>query len=91
MVYCYHPTGVCCQEIWIDLSDDGETLNCVKFIGGCPGNQLGISKLIEGKKVDDIVSILSGTQCGIKSTSCPDQLCRGLAKVKEELGKKKQD
>lgn len=90
MVFCYRPTGVCCQEIWIELYDDGETIKNVKFIGGCPGNQLGIVALIKEKTITDVIQKLSGIQCGMKPTSCPDQLCRGLLKVKEELEKKKQ-
>ena len=75
----YHPTGVCSQQIMIDL--DGDTIHKVEFVGGCNGNTQGISRLVQGMKVDDAISRLEGITCGYKSTSCPDQLAQALKKA----------
>ena len=50
----------------------------VDFLGGCPGNLQGIKSLVRGMKIEDVISKLSGIKCGDKSTSCPDQLAKGL-------------
>jgi len=64
--------------------DDDQTIQEVEFLGGCQGNLTGISTLVKGMKVDDVISKLSGIQCGYKGTSCPDQLARALKAYKEE-------
>ena len=51
----------------------------VLIVGGCPGNSLGLAKLAEGRKAEDVVALLSGIRCGSKPTSCPDQLARAIA------------
>lgn len=76
----YKPKGVCSSAIDIEL--DGDTIRSVKFTGGCHGNLQGISRLVEGMKVDDAVSRLKGIRCGFKSTSCPDQLAQALESIK---------
>ena len=55
----------------------------VQIIGGCPGNTLGVSKLCLGRSVDEVISLLEGVRCGMRSTSCPDQLAKALKKLKE--------
>ncbi len=75
----YIPTGVCSSRINIDI-DDGIIKN-VEFVGGCPGNTVGISKLCVGRKVDEVIKILSGIDCRGRGTSCPDQLARALKSV----------
>jgi uncharacterized protein (TIGR03905 family) len=60
----------------IDVEDG--VVQSVQIIGGCPGNSLGISKLVEGMKVEDVIARLEGLHCGPKSTSCPDQLAQAL-------------
>ena len=75
-MYTYQPRGVCSREIHIDL--DGDTIKHVDFVGGCDGNLKAISKLIEGKNIDEVASVLEGTACGRRSTSCADQLVQGL-------------
>lgn len=80
-MYQYIPRGVCARAINIDL--DGDVIKHVEFIGGCNGNLKAISKLIQGKSVDEIAPILEGNTCGGKSTSCADQLVRGLRAVQE--------
>ena len=75
-MYTYQPRGVCSREIHIDL--DGDTIKHVDFVGGCDGNLKAISKLIEGKNIDEVASVLEGNTCGRRSTSCADQLAQGL-------------
>ncbi len=76
----YKPKGVCSSAIDIEL--DGDTIRSVKFTGGCHGNLQGISRLVEGMKVDDAISRLKGIRCGFKNTSCPDQLAQALESIK---------
>lgn len=75
----YRPTGVCSQMIHFDLEDN--RVKNLSFIGGCNGNLQGISKLVEGMDVDEVISRLEGIRCGFKSTSCPDQLAKALKKA----------
>ena len=72
----YRPKGVCSQSINFDIKDNKVTN--VSFIGGCNGNLQGISRLIEGMDVDEVISRIEGIRCGFKSTSCPDQLAKAL-------------
>lgn len=72
----YKTSGTCSQAIEFDV-DNGIVKN-VKFIGGCNGNTQGVSKLVEGMKVEDVISRLKGIKCGMRPTSCPDQLARAL-------------
>ena len=76
MRYNYIPKGVCARKISFDL-EDGVVSN-VEFQGGCNGNLKAIAKLVEGKKADEISEILSGNTCGMKNTSCADQLAKAL-------------
>lgn len=72
----YTPKGVCSKMINVDV-DDGVIKN-IEFVGGCPGNTVGVSKLCVGRKVDEVIKILSGIDCRGRGTSCPDQLARAL-------------
>ena len=81
MQFEYKTTGTCAGKIVIDL--DGDIVKSVRFIGGCPGNTLGISKLVEGMKVDEVITRLEGIRCGMKATSCPDQLAKALTEAKK--------
>ena len=72
----YKPTGVCSKEINIEL--DGDVIKSVKFTGGCSGNTQGVAALVAGMKVSDAISRLEGIRCGIRETSCPDQLVKAL-------------
>ena len=72
----YKTRGTCSQAIHVEL--DGETIQRVEFLGGCPGNTLGISKLVNGRNAREVIELLKGTRCGMKSTSCPDQLSKAL-------------
>lgn len=85
MIYKYTPDGVCSREIIIDIDDEKDIINSVKIVGGCPGNTVGVSKLVEGRKIDDVIKLLKGIPCGIKGTSCPDQLAIALETYKKEM------
>ncbi len=76
MQYEYKTKGTCSQKIFFDV-EDGKVHN-VQFVGGCNGNLKGIGALVEGQKVEDVISRLEGIHCGMKSTSCPDQLAKAL-------------
>lgn len=80
MEYITH--GVCSKKITFDIKDD--TVHGVEFLGGCNGNLQGIGKLVEGMKVDEVISRLEGIRCGFRATSCPDQLTKAL---KEATGR----
>lgn len=82
MRYQYKTSGVCAKEITFEI-ENGK-VHDVKFMGGCNGNLKAISKLVEGMEPDKVVSILRGNTCGIKPTSCADQLARALEKAKKE-------
>ena len=76
----YTPSGVCSRRMELDV-EDGIVKN-LTVIGGCNGNLQGISKLVVGMKVEDVISRLEGIKCGFKQTSCPDQLAQALKKNK---------
>lgn len=78
----YTPKGVCSRQITIEYDEDTKTLENVSFLGGCNGNLKGIGSLIKGMKIDDVIKRLEGTQCGMKGTSCPDQLALALKTIK---------
>lgn len=82
MKYEYEPNGVCSIKMIYEI--EGDIVLDVKIIGGCAGNTVGVSKLVAGLKIDDVINKLKGIPCGFKVTSCPDQLARGLEKYKEE-------
>ena len=63
----YIPKGVCSKKIIIDIENN--YIKNIKIIGGCPGNLLGISKLLQDKNIDEIIGELEGIRCGLKSTS----------------------
>lgn len=73
----YQPKGVCSRGIEIDLTDDG-IIESVTFIGGCAGNTKGVAALARGLTAEEAVKRLSGIHCGMKGTSCPDQLAKAL-------------
>ncbi len=77
MEYRYRPNGVCSTEMIFDI-DENNVVKELKVIGGCNGNLKGISSLVKGMKLDDIISRLSGIKCGYKNTSCPDQIAEAL-------------
>ena len=79
MVYVYKTKGVCSREMTVDVDENGIIQSCV-IKGGCPGNLLGISRIIKGKTVKEVVEAFQGVHCGAKPTSCPDQSATALTK-----------
>ena len=75
----YAPQGVCSRKINFDIIDG--KLHNVRFTGGCPGNLIAISKLVEGKDAREIADLLAGNQCGMRGTSCADQLSLAIKSV----------
>ena len=82
MRYKYETKGTCSRLIEFTVEDG--ILKDVVYTGGCNGNLQGISKLVEGMKVEDVIAKLKGVRCGMKSTSCPDQLETALTAVLEK-------
>jgi len=80
MKYSYRTSGTCSSQIDLEVEDG--ILKEVHFIGGCNGNLKGISALVKGMKVEEVISRLEGIRCGNKPTSCPDQLCQALKTLK---------
>jgi uncharacterized protein (TIGR03905 family) len=76
MKYTYTPFGICPSKIEIEIEDD--ILKSVNFIGGCHGNLQAVSRLVTGMSLPAVKEKLSGIKCGYKSTSCADQLIRGI-------------
>jgi len=72
----YIPKGVCSNKFDIDVKDG--VINNIEIIGGCPGNLFGLSQLVKGKQVTEVIEQLEGITCGHKNTSCPDQLAQAL-------------
>ena len=82
MKYTYIPKGVCPRAIEFEIEDN--TVRNVRYTGGCNGNLQALGRLVEGMKVEDVVSKLEGTHCGMKKTSCADQLVAGLKEAIEK-------
>jgi len=93
----YKPQGVCARNIHLNLSDDGSKVLGVEFTGGgagvlgfgfpggCDGNLKAISKLVEGAPADRVIEVLAGNTCGMKKTSCADQLTRAIEAARAEI------
>lgn len=82
MVYKFYPQGVCSKEMYVEL-DEENVVQDLNVVGGCNGNLKGISALVRGLSAGEVISRLKGIQCGLKSTSCPDQLACGLECILE--------
>ena len=85
--YVYHPKGTCSSQITVEL--DGDIVKSVSFKGGCSGNSAGISAIVKGMKAEEVVEKFSGITCGLKQTSCPDQLARAILEAKKIHNNKK--
>ena len=79
MTINYTPKGVCANHFTIDVENG--VIQSVKIDGGCPGNTVGVSRLLKGMKVEDAIARLEGIRCGGKPTSCPDQVAQALKTV----------
>ena len=82
MKYTYRTQGVCSQQISFDI--DGDIITNISFVGGCNGNLKAVSKLCEGMSVDYISEKLKGNQCGMRGTSCADQLAKAVVEAYEQ-------
>jgi uncharacterized protein (TIGR03905 family) len=78
----YSPRGVCSRHIDIDVEND--IIRAVTFTGGCAGNTQGVARLLVGMTVNEAIERLNGIQCGMKPTSCPDQVAQALRHYLEE-------
>ena len=83
MQFSYKTNGVCSRAIQIEIEND--IIKSVRFEGGCNGNTKGVSALVEGMPVDEVISRLENIRCGFKNTSCPDQLAQALKEYKRSL------
>ena len=78
--YTYTPKGVCSMRITFDV-DENDIVSNIKFTGGCNGNTQGVAALANGRKKDELISLLEGIRCGFRPTSCPDQLAKALKEL----------
>ena len=80
--FVYKPTGVCSTEMRFQL--DGDVISGLEVINGCNGNLKGISALVKGRTIDEVIGCLDGIKCGFKQTSCPDQMAQALKAYKAQ-------
>ena len=78
----YTPKGVCSRHMEIDVEDG--VIQAVRVVGGCSGNLQGISSLLVGMTTDEAIRRMEGIRCGVKPTSCPDQLAKALKSAVKE-------
>jgi uncharacterized protein TIGR03905 len=76
MFFNYQPKGVCARQMTFEVEDG--IVKSLQVQGGCHGNLQGISKLVVGMKVEEVIARLEGIRCGFKPTSCPDQMAQAL-------------
>lgn len=76
MFFNYQPKGVCARQMTFEVEDG--IVKSLQVQGGCHGNLQGISKLVVGMKVEDVIARLEGIRCSFKPTSCPDQMAQAL-------------
>mgnify|MGYP001154934800 CR=1 FL=1 len=79
MTIQYTPKGVCSRAFQIEVEEG--VIRSVRVEGGCDGNLKGLSSLLKGMKVEDAIGRMEGIRCGMKPTSCPDQLAQALKKA----------
>ena len=82
-MFVYQTSGTCSRQIIFEVDEENK-LHHVKFIGGCSGNLQGIGKLVEGRTLDEVASLVTGIKCR-NNTSCPDQLSKAIAAYKKSL------
>mgnify|MGYP000955358947 FL=1 len=83
MEYRYEPEGVCSYEMIFEIENN--IIKSLKILGGCPGNTVGVSKLVEGKDIETVIKLLKGIPCRDKETSCPDQVAKALEQYKKQI------
>ncbi|MGB4985280.1 MAG: TIGR03905 family TSCPD domain-containing protein [Erysipelotrichaceae bacterium] len=72
----YKPKGVCSKEFIFEV--EGHTIKSFTAVGGCNGNLKGIGNLLVNRNFEEVISLLEGTTCGPRTTSCPDQIAQAL-------------
>lgn len=85
MKFFYKPEGTCSKNISFDV--EGNKVRNVRFQKGCVGSLTAVSRLVEGKDIDDVIRMFSGIKCTGRNTSCPDQLAEALLGYKEQYMK----
>lgn len=80
MKHSYKPSGVCSRQINVEVEND--IVVACEFVGGCNGNTKGLSAMVVGQPVDEVIRRLEGTTCGMRPSSCPDQLTKALKEAK---------
>ena len=83
MHYEHTNKGTCSRQIILEIEDN--KIVSVEYIGGCNGNLKGISSLVKGMDIDEVIARVEGTTCGMKNTSCPDQLACALKEAKAAM------
>ena len=83
MTYTYKTKGTCSRQMTVEV-EDGIIKN-VNIVGGCMGNIEGMTRLVKDRPVDEIIGLLKGVQCGMRGTSCPDQLACALEEMKANM------
>lgn len=81
MEFRYKPQGVCSMVMVFNI--DNDIIRSLQIIGGCQGNTQGISRLVVGRHINDVINLLSGIDCGGRGTSCPDQIAQALLEYKQ--------
>ncbi len=82
MKFDYVPSGVCSRKFEFEIEDD--VIKSLVVTGGCTGNLAGISKLLVGMNIDEVIDRLQNICCGVKPTSCPDQIAKALIAYKNQ-------
>ena len=83
MTYTHKTKGTCSRQMTVEV-EEGIIKN-VNIVGGCMGNIEGMTRLVIGRPVDEIIGLLKGVQCGMRGTSCPDQLARALEEMQAQM------
>lgn len=83
MTYQFKPDGVCSRLFNIDVDDKG-IVRKVEVVGGCSGNLQGLCRLMEGRPASELAETLKGIRCGVKMTSCPDQMSKAMEEIAKQ-------
>ena len=83
MEFDYRTKGTCSSSIHVEL--DGRKIKRVVFTGGCNGNTKGLSAMVVGQPAEEVIRRLQGIRCGMRPTSCPDQLAEALTEALEQI------
>lgn len=86
-MFTYFTSGTCSRQILFEVDENNKLHGVKLFIGGCSGNLQGVSRLVEGKDIDEVAALLAGVKCR-NNTSCPDQLSKAIAAYKKSVENK---